>query len=193
MANRHVNKLVKAYGKVQAFKNLPLGFKLAMIWYMARNGEAWTTPDQEGNVDFDWGKKAWTHRSITSQTMTEEKYKVFLTKNMAWFDKRYGHMKFKTAMVPHEEFRKSLLANFKSNPEMTHIHTLKQFQELYQAGGSGVNHKDASWPVIFDDYGDSLLQDGWHRIHCYLNKGFPVIPCIGYLPKVNYEDPHLSL
>ena len=167
MANRIVNALVKKYGKVMAFKDLPLGFKLAMVWYMAINGEAWTYPG--------WAPAA-SHATMKS----------WLADNMDFYDKKYGKLKFVMAMVPRAEYCKSLMANFKKNPDTKHLATVENFLKEYEQGGPVVNHKDASWPVILSGFPDELIQDGWHRQHCYLNKGFPVIPCIGYLPKVKY-------
>ena len=173
MANSIVNKLKKAYGKTMAFKDLPMGAKMAMIWYMAINGGAWETPDNVGDIKFNWAAK----KGITKET--ELKYQRFLQRNMAWFDKRYGNKRFGLAMVPREEYEKSLLANFKKNPEMTHLHTKEAFLEEFK--GVGVNHKTAAWPVIFSTFPEELIQDGWHRQHCYLSKKFPVIPCLYYL------------
>ena len=174
MANRIANALVKKYGKVMAFKDLPLGFKLSMVWYMAINGEAWAVPDMDDGISH-----LKTHKN-------EQAYQKFLAKNMAWFDKKYGHHKFFVAMVPRAEYCKSLMANFKKNPDTKHLATVESFLKEYEQGGPVVNHKDASWPVILSDFPEELIQDGWHRQHCYLNKGIPVIPCIGYLPKVKY-------
>ena len=173
MANRIVNQLVKKYGKVMAFKDLPLGFKLSMVHYMAVDGEAW-----------ELCPAAFTRTGAYRRLGAN--LNQILADNISFYDERYGHLKFVIAMVPKAEYCKSLMANFKKNDDMKHLSTVDGFLKEYEQGGPVVNHKDASWPVILSGFPEELIQDGWHRQHCYLNKGFPVIPCIGYLPKVKY-------
>jgi len=156
MPNKIAKKLSKKYGKIVSFRNMPLGFKLAMIWYMGIDGEAWNIPEEFCK-----------HKS-------EKKIQNTLKKNISYFDKEYGKKKFGIAFVPREEFELSLLKNFKTNPETT-------YNDLTEFLTGDINlHKDASWPVILSEFEDELIQDGWHRMDCYLSKKIKMIPCIYY-------------
>ena len=56
-----------------------------------------------------------------------------------------------------EEFVQALLANFKNNPDMNHVHTREAFIKKYEEGGPTVNHPDASWPIhILSSFEDEL-------------------------------------
>ena len=180
MPNAIVKSLQRRFGKTMPFSKLSLEAKLAMIWYMAIDGEAWTTPDVEGDFKYT---------AAIGSPSGNKAYQKFIAKNMDWFDKKYGHLVFGLAMVPREEFEKSLLANFRKNPDMNHLHSMESFIKEYREGGPTVNHKNFSWPVIFSNYPEELIQDGWHRMHCYLNKQIATIPCIYYLEKVKYWKP----
>ena len=164
MANRVVNQLVKKYGTVMAFKDLPMGFKLSMVWYMAVDGEAWTYPG--------WAPAA-SHATMKS----------WLADNMDFYDKKYGKLKFVMAHVPRKEYEEALVACHKIFAKQNGEEPPKDASQFV----GGVNHKTATWPVIFSNYTEELIQDGWHRQGGYLHKKIAAIPCIGYLPRVKYS------
>ena len=176
MSNIWNRPLIKKYGKVMAFKDLPMGAKMAMAWYMAVDGEAWALPKnwtRGGNGE--WSEKLQEHA------------KKQLAKNMDYFDKEYGKKKFGLAMVPREEVEaimfKGLQWRAKSEgaPSYTSFSAwLKAYTEDYSGGIP--NHKTADYPSIFGDFKDDLLlQDGWHRFACYCKKKVKVLPFIYYL------------
>ena len=166
--NPIANKLKRRYGKVMPFAALPIEAKLAVAHYMAVDGEAWEQPPAAK-------KKNGQYRRMGKQLNS------LLEANMDFFDANYGKKKFGLALVPREEFEASLFANFKKNPDTSHLATVDGWKKEYAEGGPTVNHTNFNWPVILSSFKDELLQDGWHRMHCYLTKKVPVIPCLYYI------------
>ena len=164
MANSN-QLLIKKYGKVMLFKKLPMGSKLSMVHYMAVDGEAWALPKETMKKDGSFRKAG-------------KALNALLEKNMAFFDKTYGDTRFGLATVPREEVEVALLNGFKNDHDNRNIKTI----EDYFAIASTANHKTADWAVIFSSFDDdNILQDGWHRLTCYLEKKVKTIPCLYYV------------
>jgi hypothetical protein len=166
--NRH---LAKKYGKVMPFSQLPLGAKRAMIWYMAVDGEAWKMPPLT--------KKLQEHQGVLfGKDDPSPLIHKFILKNMDFFDKHYGKVKFGLAMVPRSEIEAALMKSFKA---LKSGHdTLKEW--LNEREGEGIpRHKTTDFPTIFSSYkDDGLFQDGWHRVSAYLKQKKEIIPCLYY-------------
>ena len=120
MENKIVAKLVEKHGKIMKFKNLPIDAKLAMIWYMGLDGEAFIIPKNLIETD-------------------KEKQKQVFRKNISYFDKKYGNRNFGLAYVPRLEFEKSLLDNMgKDSADF----------DLNNFISDTTKHKKNTWPVI---------------------------------------------
>lgn len=162
--NCWTKSLVKKYnGKKIAFKELPLGAKMSMIWYMAVNGEAWEIPDTY------FGK------------FNENRMKNFIRRNMDYFNKEYGNQKFGIVTIPVSELIKAFeRATIQNNDIYKSFNAwLKDYEE--NKSGGIPNHKNQDWCPILGCYkDDNLFQDGWHRFACYVKQGAKEITCLYY-------------
>ena len=165
-SNQFNRPLIKNHGKVMPFKKLPMGCKLAMVHYMAVDGEAWALPKEVLKKDGGYRRMGKTLNALLEQ-------------NMGYFDKTYGDTRFGLAMVPREEVEAALLKGFQRDNDNKDIKTIKDYHAMLR--GFTVKHKTADWAVIFSSFDDdNILQDGWHRLTCYLKMKIKTIPCLYY-------------
>jgi len=159
MKRNKLNQLLmqRYAGKVIYFKYLPKPHKLAIAWYMAIDGEAWTLPFDCWDAD---------------QVMIK---KLFV-RNIYKFDELYGNKKFGVINVPvevcKEEVMKHLQGDFK---------TFEDYHNWYVGYGREKHTRRNAWPCILSDVKDEFLQDGWHRFHRYIDLKMEKIPCICYI------------
>jgi hypothetical protein len=53
------------------------------------------------------------------------------------------------------------------------------------AGGVPDHPRTNRWPVILSSTNEETLQDGWHRLHCYVRQRARLIPAVRY-PKPHH-------
>jgi hypothetical protein len=156
----------KYHPKVMPFSALPVGAKMALIWYMAVDGEAWELPQDLQDV---------YHTKHGIKRLTDG-----LWKHLSYFDKAYGSARFGYVEIPtsilldaiekaHQGLTKAGLG-YPAKPP-TNLNSSKW---LYAGSRSAT-----TWPCILDD-GDDILQDGWHRLGRYVEAELPQIPCVFY-------------
>lgn len=51
------------------------------------------------------------------------------------------------------------------------------YHRMYISGGDIPNHT-GRWAIILSDDEREIILDGWHRFHCYVEKGIQIIPCV---------------
>ncbi len=150
-------------GKVMMFKNLPTTFKYAIAYYMSIDGEAWEMPSTVENT-------------IGISKTYQNKLRENLKKNIGFYTKKYGNMKFGVVNIPTEDFL-NLFGKWKNRYDNREV--LEKRKEF--------------WPVILDlnDWDRSsddvtIIQDGWTRFGDYVAMGLKSIPCVYYLDRQKY-------
>lgn len=175
-------QFIKKYkGKVVPFAKLPLSYQLAMIRYMAFDGEAWEVPEESDVVYV--GDDA---KNLAAETK-------WIKKNLPYWVKKYGKQKFGMMEVPMKDFCKIVYDNFNfHNPE--EFKSFKEYHKWYVGACLWKNsnkHYSEIWPAILDcerTYTDGrvsktdweVLQDGNHRFHTYVELGKKTMPLIYY-------------
>lgn len=164
MLEKRNRALVKRYGgDVMPFQDLPVPAQLAMILYMAIDGEAWQFPEGTGN----W-----------SLAKMEEEMPALLT----YFRKTYGKQRFGYVMIP----MGALMGSILKDPWLTEIKKFESHEDYdqwlhKQLGFRSTEYPPTNrWPVILSSMDDETLQDGWHRLHAYYHQGAKMVPAIYY-------------
>lgn len=182
-------QFIKKYGgKVVPFSKLPLPYQLAMIQYMAFDGEAWEVPDEEAyppvNVPQNQIRNGRYLKGLKSVTK-------YIKKNLPFWVKKYGKVKFGMLQVPMKDF--CTVIQSKNNKE-DDWDSFKEYHKWYKGECLWKNsnkHYSEIWPSILDsDCMDldgkinpnnwDVLQDGWHRFHTYVEQGKKTMPLIYY-------------
>ena len=173
-----------ANGKVYKFKNLPEEAQLAMAHYMGVDGEAWDLEPYgvfEGLVnthafDHDWEKYVAAHKQ-NAETIVANLKKALPQIIEAKGDSEYGLVTVptKTLIDAWAEIDSDAIKDFHGNFDAYHAWYQSRRGTSTRGGG-----KNPTWPVIFSDYEDELLQDGWHRFHQYIANGVKEIACLWY-------------
>lgn len=166
-----LKKFVGAYGgRVLLFKDLPRPFQMAMVHYMAIDGEAWEVLGAVAKLAFHkHSPKVWANA---------------ISKSLDLYVEEYGKEKFGMVNIPTEVLTQAIW-NSKDAQESDFKKTYGTFEnyaEWYRNGPHMPKHpaKDR-WPVILGgDPIQEVLQDGWHRFHCYVKQNASIIPCIYY-------------
>jgi len=159
----------KFKGTKVAFRDLPLNHKLAIIWYMAVDGEAWAMPDEylPSFSGWSWAKM--------------KRIREFLKKNISHFDKEYGHLKFGIVNVPMPAFS-DMVYKVASTSE-DHNENEKSFKDMnrrYLSESPCPIHTELGWPAILNcsENDHLLIEDGWHRMNVYFKKKVKVMPLV---------------
>lgn len=150
MPSKRNARLVKRHGgKVMTFRRLPLTAKLALIHYLA--------------VQHD----AWEHVAERDQR-----------RMVAFYDSRYGEVKFGFAMLP----MKALTDEIMRDDELSGHGTFAKYHRWYVTIGQMPRHRATNlWPVILSDFEDETLDDGWHRLHNYYDLGVKKVPAVWFV------------
>lgn len=83
----------------------------------------------------------------------------------------YDDTLFGVGEVPMAALKKAVLSE--SLKEETGHKTWKSYHEWYLKNNSVPSHQNRRWPVILeaDADGESVITDGWHRLHSYARSG----------------------
>ncbi len=170
--------IIKRYnGKVLPFKKLPKEYQMAMTHYMAIDGEAWEHP-----------------KEVCPGMRTLKGLKDgrnWMLKNISFWVKKYGNVKFGVMEIPTEEFTDLLFQAMVEGKQFEEgeFKSFKEYHAWYVNGPGGLNkatdlHYFESWPVILGSTIDKdfeILQDGWHRFHTYVRLKRKATPVIYYV------------
>ena len=165
---KYIDLVKKHGGKKVAFRNLPESHQMALVWYMAVDGDAWD------ELFILRGNKT---------------LKRNIRKVLPKYVKKYGHLKFGMVDVPTEAIKAVIEQGFDDDREFKDFDS---YHKWYLLGQDIPKHSRTNrWPCILDSSNRpahwDILEDGWHRLHFYIKDGHKTIPCISYLPKIKYK------
>lgn len=153
-----IDKLIARLTAVQevAFRDLPLSHQLAIVQYMAVDGEAWDI--------------------LFEDSADAEAVKASLVTAMPAYVQRYGYKKWSVAVIPVDVIKEAVMADEEIAGAFA---CWDDYAAWYGASGCVPSHgPENRWPVILsgDDY--ETLADGWHRLHSYIRAGHADIPAV---------------
>lgn len=147
--------------QILAFRDLERPHQLAMAHYMAIDGEAWAQCLPAGA---SWPSRQQQQRGIR--------------RCLPRMVELYGGTLFGVALLPRESLQQAILQSKEIGGDFP---DWDAYHAWYVNAGDMPNHGTKNrWPVILSDLGDEVLQDGWHRLHCYLKRGDADIPAVFY-------------
>lgn len=163
---------------VLPFRDLPEPAKLALVQYMAVDGDAWEAlfNHQAGTLHYEGGQ------FITSnaEPLIEALRRALPDYDALYSEKMFGILdvsseRLKAAIMQDEE----LASSFKDWDE---------YHASYAAPGDVPLHAPHDrWPAILSNVDDETLQDGWHRTHSYLSQGHATVPLIFFLKSTTIQ------
>jgi len=169
------------------FSQLPTPAQLSMAHYMAVNGEAWELPEEVEEAYFNCSRQ-WQARSLEAIRKGEgaidehdaiyRPAKEAFQAALSFFIKKYGERKFGLVTVRTAALIAAHLQFHRDDDDFPD--DFDAYHEWFLAHCGTEDHGDSVWPVILDSSGDSLLQDGWHRLHFYVERKVDQIPCLYY-------------
>jgi len=166
--------------KILPFKKLPIEYQYAMIWYMTFDGEAWEWPDDKWQ-DIIWWKGKQTNTSWQKHVSYMKKY---MKKHINYFIDTYGDEKFGMVEVPTDVICKEV-AKREDNENLNDFDSFEEYHQWYIKNMKETfpkHRKTNRWPCILSTrYSDDVIEDGWHRFHCYIKRKDKTIPCLFYV------------
>lgn len=146
--------------QIVAFRNLAEPYQLALVHYMAVDGEAW-----DALSEVPYGASADEIRNAIIGALPQ-------------YVGRYGDCQFGVVALPVGDVLRSVMQDEEIRDafsDWAHYHA------WYLGCGDVPEHGPTDrWPVILSGYDDETLQDGWHRLHSYVRAGHSDIPAVFY-------------
>ena len=150
--------------QILPFAELPLPYQMAMVWYMAIDGEAWDCPEL-----FD----------------LPEITKADVEKRMPHFIEHYGTRPFGVVTLSSETLKSAVMDDEEIASSFS---SWEDYHEWYTSHSDMPAHgHENRWPVILWNGNTETLQDGWHRFHSYIRDGHSDIPVIFYPERQHLE------
>lgn len=171
--------------EILQFKNIYKSAQLAMAWYMAVDGEAWS--DIWKDVSLPYWKDSFSNPEYHAEMRS------LLENALPSLIDKYGDVEFGIGHWPTSEIILSIAHDEQILADQSAQHTL----ETYKPGretGSALNGyyrtsypEENRWPVILSNFDDETLQDGWKRFSLYTQSGYSHTPVIFYPNEWHYE------
>lgn len=158
-----IDSLIAEGYSVLRFSELPTPFQLAIVRYMALEGDAWD------GVDL----------SAYSSDYLESS----LVELLPLFVDTYGSVQFGSVCLSAE----AVAAAVMRDEEIADSHACwDDYHKWYLAGGDIPSHPAAErWPVILSTASCETIKDGWHRFHSYMRDGAVEIPAV-FFPRKHH-------
>ena len=161
------------------FRDLPVQCRMAVVWHMAVDGDAWSDvidhdvlPLPEGEPD--------------DYTAWDRIYKKVIEELLPQFAMKYGDIEYGFAIWDTNSLLKAI-AGDEGFQEYGIEGTRTHFQAPIQ-GYHTTEYPDTDrWPVIMSDSDYETIRDGWHRFHIYVSNGHADIPVIFHPEEWHYE------
>jgi hypothetical protein len=148
-----------------------------MANYMAIDGSAWRTPeDFNDRWDKTYNKIAATEKRAS--IVLEKTRKKLFPPTLPHYIDTYGSEKFGYVVIPMSVMKDAVM---KCGDDISQdFATFDDYHKWFVRQDILVHSARNRWPVILDNTGDSLLQDGWHRFHRYVQLKLLMVPCLYY-------------
>lgn len=158
-----MDQLLAGSYDIRRYEDLPRPHQLALAHYMAVDGEAWDN-----------------FFKLPAGRNSKEAICKALAKALPQYVDKYGRVQFGLARLTTPALMRSVVGDAEID---SYWHDWRAYHQWYLNAESGpdVNHPSRNrWPVILSSFDDETLQDGWHRLHCYVRQGARSIPAVFY-------------
>lgn len=177
--------LFNSHFEILKFKDLPKPFQLAMAWYMAVDGEAWS--DVWGDIELPH----WSN-SFSNPRYHVEMRSLLESALPSLIDK-YGDDEFGIGHWPTKDIIRSIAHDESIIEYQSTEQTINSYKKGREIGPALKGYYRSSyteedrWPVIISNFDDETLQDGWKRFSLYTQSGYAETPVIFYPNEWHYE------
>lgn len=155
--NARMDTLLSEGFSVKTFAELSMPNQLAIVWYMAVDGDAWCNVDMSPLLDVDDPKAA-------------------LVELLPQFVKAYGDARFGIVCLTPAAIQKAVMDDAEISGSFS---SWDEYHAWYLAAGDVPSHPCTErWPVILSSDDSETITDGWHRFHGYMRDGAPGIPAM---------------
>lgn len=163
--------------EIVSYNKLPRPHQLAIAHYMAIDGEAWELSEELETYIF-------THSFISKKRINNDKCRkntsIFLSKCIDFYIDKYGNEKFGKVNIPTKTLAKEIFErHFDISKDYKSIEDYVKSYDLYR--DTPYHKSNNRWPVILSEFDDEVLEDGWHRFHCYYRRKDKSIPCVFFV------------
>lgn len=161
-------------GVILCVEELPEKALMALVWYMAIDGEAWELPPKVEAV---------LQKEDIYKVGGARKVKKVLQQNLKFFREKYGKVLMGWTKIPRYTLKQKIYEESKDiNKDFSDF---QEYHSWYLRNLPRVNHNTRGevWPVILSEHKGETLQDGWSRAHHYIAHTMAQIPALYYPEK----------
>lgn len=182
MPSHEKNDTLLAGGYLIApFRDLSHTHQLAIVHYLAVDGEAWDWPDAMGVEFSKWS--ADNPEATYEQTRTA--VSRILVNHLEHFVTIHGDLQIGVALVDMDVVKQHVMT---IDPDVGSHGSWEAYHAWYKAGGGVPSHPDhGRWPCILSGMEEEVFEDGWHRLHSYAASGHVDLPLV-FFPAARHFD-----
>jgi len=158
--NFNESKPIDSFLQESTFDNLPINFKKGLLTYMYEGEPV------EWSIDV----------SITDW-VNDDNVNILIDD----YSRVKGNSLFDYGYVPIELVINKITEWVKREGD---YNSFEEYHTIYQSTND-VEYNDSLFPIIVNDDNEEYIEDGWHRFHHYLNKGYSEIPVIKLIVFLN--------
>jgi hypothetical protein len=162
-------------GVLLKFRLLPPECQLAMIHYMAIDGEAWEIPDGL-NTEIESHQK-WL-RGEVDDINSMNAWNAALFRYLPFYVKTYGQEVF--GYIASLSLSALCAAVMLDEGMEEWNRDWDAYHRWYMEKAQKHPITNTDWPVIIGSFPDEILQDGWNRFHQYVEMGKPFCRALWY-------------
>jgi hypothetical protein len=175
--NLRTARLIRKYGGYLApFGKLPRTAKMAMVQYMAIDGEAW---DLSPKLDDDTTQHLRNYRTNLHSLEATAAWNKLLQGNLLFYLDKYHDfdMGFIPAL-PMQELIDEVTRDAEIRLDYKDWDTYHKWYMSLEP--KHLAPSEEPWPVILSSFPDETLQDGWTRFHQYAQQGRTHCPALWF-------------
>lgn len=168
-----LDKLLATGFELRPYSALDLPFKLALAHYLAIDSPAWAA-----------------HLMVRLHRPSAAQARATLAEALPRLEAAYGTRLFGVAHLDPQVLKAAVM----KDPELADdFPSWDSYHAWYTSYSDMPQHPAADrWPVILSSDDRETLQEGWHRLHCYLRRGDNTIPAV-FFPQPRHLACHQAL
>lgn len=182
MSSHENNDVLLASGfSISQFRDLPRTHQLALVHYLALDGEAWEWPAAMETEFQNWISE---NKGITNERQDAALRRIMVD-HIDDFVMVHGDMEIGVAVVDMKVVKQHVLS---VDPDIGDHGSWDAYHTWYTSGGGVPSYSDSDrWPCVLSGMDNEAFEDGWHRLHSYAAAGHADLPVI-FFPDERHFD-----
>jgi len=112
---------------------------------------------------------------LIEEASDASEYKAKLQAALPHFVESNGDSTWGMACIPVERMKAAIMADAEIADSWA---SWEDYSKWYMAGGVGAHSNEDRCASLLSNHDDETLQDGWHRLHCYIAAGNVDVPVV---------------